>query len=100
MLRKSAFLMAYWVFILSGGTALENKLNAMDEANILQSVRHKNLASTVTNLADSSTLKELLDCTDPKNACHKVGVWHPIHMKTLHHEFSTSSDRRVYKIPK
>ena len=84
MLRKSAFLMAYWGFILSGRTAKESKLNAMDEANILQSARHKNIASTATYLADSGTLKELLDRTDPKNARHKVGVWQPIHMKTLH----------------
>lgn len=84
MLRKSAFLMAYWGFILSGRTASENKLNAMDEANILQSARHKNISSTATYLSDSGTLKELLDRTDAKNARHKVGVWKPIHMKTLH----------------
>ena len=84
MLRKTAFLVAYWGLILAHRCTSANALNAMDEANILQSARHKNISSTATYLSDSGTLKVLLDRTDRKNKRHFVGVWNPIHMKTLH----------------
>ena len=96
ILRKTAFLFAFWGFVLTNRiTATADKLvmNAMDAANILLSARHKNISSTATYIGDSGTLKALLDRIDPKDTMsNRVGEWEPIHIKSSH-QFANANMR-------
>ena len=81
MLRKTAFLMAYWAH--QNRSDWDGKLNPLDDASILLDARHKNVTSTVTYLSDSGALKSLLDRVDPHSVRHRVGRYDPIYVKTL-----------------
>ena len=81
MLRKTAFLMAYWSH--RNRSDWNGKLNPLDDASILLDARHKNVTSTVTYLSDSGALKSLLDRVDPHSVHQRVGRYDPIYVKTL-----------------
>lgn len=80
ILRKTAFLFAYWGIVSSTGNETVSKF---DEAAILLSARHSDISSTATYLGDSSTLKALLDRISPNDPRHHVGKWESIHISTL-----------------
>jgi hypothetical protein len=63
MLQKTAFLLAFWGH--HNRADWGGKLEPLDEASILLDARHKDVSSTMTYLADSGTLKSLLDQVDP-----------------------------------
>lgn len=101
ILRKTAFLLAFWGFFLRDG---KRKLDPMDEANILQSARHKHISSTVTYLSDCGTLKSLLDRVVDKDSTldmskNKVGIWEPIRVRTLSAFASLNLPSDKYKRP-
>jgi hypothetical protein len=80
ILRRTAFLLAYWGFLVNGHCKTNKTLFEMDEGSILLSARHQHIDCMTNYLADSGTL----DRIDPNNPHHRVGLWQPIHMKTLH----------------
>jgi hypothetical protein len=59
------------------------KLDPLDEASILLNACHKDVSSTMMYLADSGTLKSLLDQVDPYSVHQRVGRYDPIFVKTL-----------------
>ena len=84
MLRKTAFLLAYWGRLVEGA----RKVDKMDEADILLSARHKDVSMTAAYLGDSSTMHELThrldkNLGDQASYENRVGPWNPIHLKTL-----------------
>jgi hypothetical protein len=77
--RKTAYLFAFW----GVQCAYKRKeLTKVEEANILQSARHKDVSSAAKYLSDSATIYELLNKLDPDDPRHHVGVWKAIHIKT------------------
>jgi hypothetical protein len=89
VLRKTAFLLAVWGF--HGREGFKSNLNPLDEATILNDARHKDISSTMTYLADSGTLKELVNRMAADDITQRVGVYQPIFVKTLDNFASLNS---------
>lgn len=79
MLRKTAYLLAYWGFNRNYGTS---EITPMDQANILLSARHKDTRSCATYLSDSGTMKALCARVKADDVNQRVGEWIPIHIDT------------------
>ena len=96
VLRKTGFLLAYWGLDRKsdGKTLFE-----MDEASILLSARHQNIASTGTYLSDSGTLKGLVDREREDKDRHKVGKWESTHMEHLNMYASIRVNSAKYRKP-
>ena len=80
MLRKTAFLLAYWGDVRLTKVA---ELSDIRKASILLDARHKDIGSTATYLSDSGTWKALVDKIDKSNPNHQVGRFEPIKIDNL-----------------
>ena len=106
--RRTGLLLACWYFFGQNGeqkkevlsdtillAALSNDArNSVCYGSIQSDMRHKNGTSTMTYLADSATLYQLVQQSAPNRAKEKVGEYKSIYIKTVDHARNITRQRQ------
>jgi integrase len=83
MLRKTAFLFAYWGIKTKKSNNKQPELSDIDQATIMSDARHRDINGTSTYLSDSGTLHTLLERAGGDQPLQRVGRYCPIYVHVL-----------------